>query len=95
MISQQIENILKAKERFAARKVGGELVLVPLKNSVAEMEEMFTLNEVGSLIWEDIQKGTTEQTLIDAIVNEFDIDPFTASEDLQAFLDSLSTHLKI
>lgn len=95
MISQQIECILKAKERFAARKVGGELVLVPLKGSVAEMEEMFTINEVGSLIWDNIIPGATEKTLIKVIVDEFDIDPVTALEDLEVFLGSLSKHMAV
>lgn len=85
----------EAKERFAARKVGAEMVLVPLKNSVAEMEEMFTLNEVGSVIWEHITPEATEQTLVDAIVDEFDIDRETALADLQEFMTALVAHIRL
>lgn len=85
-----IVEIAGRKSQFATRKVNGELVLVPLKGSVAEMEEMFTLNELGSFIWENIRQETTEQTLVDAIVSEFDVDRMTATTDLNAFLADLS-----
>jgi hypothetical protein len=90
-----IRAMAEAKDRFAARKVGTELVLVPLKNSVAEMEEMFTLNEVGSVIWEHISTDATEQTLVNAIVDEFDIDRETALADLQEFMTNLAAHIRL
>jgi hypothetical protein len=90
-----LETMAKAKQHFAARKVGDELVLVPLKGSVAELEEMFTLNDVGRVIYEHLTEGATEDTLVDAIVEEFDIDRHTATEDLREFMTSLATHLRI
>jgi len=85
-----IAEIAGRRSQFATRKVNEELVLVPLKGSVAEMEEMFTLNELGSFIWEQLHGQTTEETLVDAIVSEFDIDRETAATDLSAFLEDLS-----
>jgi hypothetical protein len=95
MMTMDMEAMAKAKDHFAARKVGSELVLVPLKGSVAELDEMFTISEVGSVIWEHIAPDSTEHTLVEAILEEFDIDRDTATADLRDFLTVLSTHMRI
>ncbi len=89
-MGMSIAHIAARRSQFATRKVNGELMLVPLKGSVAEMEEMFTLNELGSFIWEHIDAQSTEQTLVDAIVSEFEVDRETAAADLRAFLSDLA-----
>ena len=85
-----IDSIISSKSFFATKKVGDDLVLVPIKNSVAEMDEMFTLNDVGRFIWENLVPGATIQVLSNAIVNEFDIDSKTAENDLNEFLTQLA-----
>ncbi len=85
-----INSIADSKSLFAAKKVGEDLVLVPIKNSVAEMDEMFTLNDVGRFIWERLGPGTTAKVLSDAIVNEFNVDSETAENDLNEFLSQLA-----
>lgn len=86
-----IQNLNFKKDQFAARKVGEELVLVPLKNNIAQMTEMFTLNPVAAFIWENINDQTTEVDLVRKIVEEFDIDIQTAKEDLMQFVSEINS----
>lgn len=87
----EIQDLNFKKEQFAARKVGEELVLVPLKNNIAQMTEMFTLNPVAAFIWENINDQTTETDLIQKIVEEFDIDIQTAKDDLMQFVSEINS----
>ena len=87
----EIQDLNFKKEQFAARKVGEELVLVPLKNNIAQMTEMFTLNPVAAFIWENINDQTTETDLIQKIVEEFDVDIQTAKEDLMQFVSEINS----
>lgn len=88
-MKNEIAQLAAGKAAFAARRVGEEMVLVPMKESVADMNEMFTLNEVGCLIYEHLKVDSTEETLTDVIVAEFDIDRDTALADLREFLSGL------
>ncbi len=84
-----LNQIINKKSDFAAKQVGDELVLVPMKDNVAEMNEMFTLNEVGAFIWQQLDDGISRQDLTRSLVQEFDIDVNTAAKDLDSFLAQL------
>ncbi|MFC2175582.1 PqqD family protein [Bacteroidota bacterium] len=84
-----LDQIVKKKIDFATKQVGGELVLVPIKDNVAEMNEMFTLNDVGTLIWENLVDGCAIDTLSDSVVEAFEIDKETAIADVGEFLGQL------
>jgi len=88
-MSIDLNRMVAQKPRFAARKVGEEMVLVPMKGSVADMSEMFTLNEVGCIVWENLNEGATPESLLEAVVDNFDVDRATAKADLDAFLAEL------
>jgi len=81
--------LFNKKTHFATRYVGEELVLVPVKNSVAAMNELFTLNEVGSFIWEKIDGKNTEENIVTEVADEFDVDIQTARNDVSIFISKL------
>ena len=81
-----LKEISSRKGDFATKKVADDLVLVPMKNNVAEMNEMFTLNEVGAFIWEALNEDSTKASLATSISAEFDVEESTANEDLEQFL---------
>ena len=85
-----ITGLFNKKSQFATRYVGKELVLVPVKNSVAEMNELFTLNEVGSFIWENIDGINTEESIAASVADEFEVDMQTAKTDVADFLYRLT-----
>jgi len=88
-----INEIAAAKSNFVARAVDEELVLVPLRNNVADMTEIFNLNEVGHFIWNEIQEEATLESLTEKIVSEYDVESTIAREDLEAFLQDLSNFI--
>lgn len=78
------------KTNYASRKVGSELVLVPIKNNIAEMNKLFTLNEVGAYIWENLDDKNTIENIVDLVMAEFDTDHETAQKDTLDFLERLN-----
>jgi len=82
-----LTGLYNKKSLFAIRNVGNEKVLVPIKNNIANMTEIFTLNEVGSFIWDKIDGKNTEKDITIAITNEFDVDELTAKKDLTEFIE--------
>lgn len=87
----------RIKSKFVAREVAEELVIVPLTGNVAQMNELFTLNETGKFIWENTDESDTLLTLTAKITAVFDIDEPTAQHDIEQFLkkmDLLSAYSK-
>ena len=73
-------------EDFIFRKIVEEIILVPIKQNVAEMEAVFTLNEVGAFLWEQLGQPRSLSELHNAVLNEFEADPASVLEDIEAFL---------
>ncbi|MBP1676412.1 MAG: hypothetical protein H6Q20_971 [Bacteroidetes bacterium] len=89
-----LAEIVNLKKNFVTRVVGDELIIVPLTGNVAQMNALFTLNETGKFIWENIHDAQTFDNLLNSLVSEFDIDSESAQRDLNAFLDKLGSTLK-
>jgi len=89
-----LSEIVNLKKHFVTRVVGDELIIVPLTGNVAQMNALFTLNETGKFIWENIHDSQTFDNLLNSLVSEFDIDSESAQKDLNAFLDKLGSTLK-
>ncbi|MEZ7867198.1 MAG: PqqD family protein [Paludibacteraceae bacterium] len=84
-----IENLYKLKSRFVARKVGNEVVVVPLVNNVAQMERLYTLNETAGFLWENLNETATVESLKTALLENFDVEDSVAEQDIQNFLENL------
>ena len=79
-----------AKESdLVTRDVAGEKIIVPIKGHVGDLEGVFTLNEVGTVIWELINGQTTARELVEAVRNEYDVGAAEAEKDVVDFLRSL------
>ncbi len=74
---------------FIFRKVVDEAILVPLKQNVADMDAIFSLNEVGAFVWDQLVDAKTLTDLKAAVFSEFDEKPETIEKDLASFLGSL------
>ncbi len=90
----KLHQLFEMKSKFVARAVGNELILVPLTGNVAQMNELFTLNETAKFIWENIKENTTVEELETLMTDAFDIDNQTAKNDIENFILKLASTLQ-
>ena len=90
-----LKSILSHSPSIVTRKTGNEYVLVPIANNIAGMNSVYTLNETGAFIWEQIDGGKNVEELITALTEEYDIDKVTASDDVFSFIDNMRRYLII
>ena len=69
------------------QEVDGEIIALQHDSS-----EYLSTNGTGALIWKSLAKGASRESLIGLIVHEFGIDTARATEDTDAFLDTLCAH---
>ncbi len=78
-------------EKVVVRKVGNEMVIVPLVNSVADMTKVLTLNETGAAIIEALDGQRTISQVEEQLISVFDVQSDILAADLQNFiLDALA-----
>ncbi len=80
---------MKIKKGFILRKVGEQNVVVAVGSASRSFNGIIRLNDSGRYLWEKLQGGITEQELLQAMLNDFDIDEGTASADISAFIAKL------
>lgn len=78
------------------RKVAGEALLVPIKGNIADMQQVFRLDEVGEFVWEHLESPKTVEQLGQEVTTAFDVSQETAAQDIHAFLSDLQrSHLVV
>jgi len=74
---------------IVARKIAGELFLVPIRGKMADMQQIFTLNTVGEYIWQELDKKKNLNNICDEVVVSFDVMKENAEADIKDFISEL------
>ncbi len=56
-------------------------VITPLSS------EIHRLNEIGAIIWKRCEHGATQEELIGELLEQYDVSPEQATQDIKDFLD--------
>ena len=80
---------MRASNQFIMREIAGEYLLVPVGVAASKFNGLITMNEIGNFIFQTLQTEQTEETLVDAILGEYEIDRETAQNDLREFLQQM------
>ena len=82
---------MKIKDEFLLGQIGGQNVVLSLNNDL-DLNTMITLNETGAFLWELLQEETDEATMVQSLVDAYDVDVQTAKEDAHTFIRKLNKH---
>jgi hypothetical protein len=74
---------------YATRRVGDETVVVPIRARAADLDSVYTLNDVGAAIWSVLEAARTADEIARGLVEEFEVSPEEARSDTARFLDAL------
>jgi hypothetical protein len=74
---------------FVTREIAGELLIVPVSGRVGDLEAIFTLNPVGSRIWQLLEQPQRVHDLVEAVTREYEVGNAEAASDVAEFLDAL------
>lgn len=90
-----LNSVVSQSPSIVTRKTGQEYVLVPIANNIADMNSVYTLNETGAFIWEQIDGKKSVMDLIEALIAEYEIDKETAARDVLTFIEEMNKYLII
>jgi len=95
ILMEGLKSVISQSTAVVTRKTGNEYVLVPITNNIADMNSVYTLNETGAFIWEQIDGKRSVEEIISELTNEYEIDRQKAETDVFDFIENMSKYLII
>ena len=77
------------ENNLVTRSIAGETIIVPIKNNVGDLGSIYSLNELGTMIWELIDSKNSLSQIIEAVRNAYEVAPEIAEKDTMDFINSL------
>ena len=80
---------MKIKEGFILREVAGSFIVVAVGDAVKTYNGIIKLNETSAFLWNKLVKGATEEELVDALLDEYEVEKEVAVKGVQSFINRL------
>ncbi len=80
---------MKIKEDFLLRKVADSYVVVPVNRLTLDFNGIINLNETGAFLFKLLQDGAEREELISKMLEEYDVTPEKAAEDIDTFISKV------
>lgn len=74
---------------LVTRCIAGETIIVPVRGNVGDLDSIYTLNEVATMIWQTIDGWSSVSQIIDAVCQEYDVERAEAEKDVMELIHSL------
>ena len=80
---------MKRKDEFVKKELAGQSIIVAVGEASKTFHGMIQLNSSGAFIWELLQNDLNESAVVDAMLEEYDVERELAEKDVRAFLNIL------
>jgi len=77
------------KRDLVTRSILGETIVVPVRTNVGDLDSIYTLNEVGRVIWDLLDGEKSVGQIIEAVCGEYEVASEEATQGAFDFLESL------
>ncbi len=76
-------------DSVVSRVIAGETLIVPVRKGVGDLASIYSLNEVGSEIWQAIVRPISKEEIIQAIEQKFAGARPQIELDVEGFLEEM------
>ena len=86
--------VYKKNANVVVRHVGDDVVVVPIRHNVGDLDSVYTFNEVAAKAWSLLDGARDMNAIVEGICSEFDVTRDVAERDLaELFTELESAHL--
>lgn len=79
---------MKIKNGFLVREIADSYIIVPVGERVIDFKGIMTLNNAGYFLWRHLLEEISYDSLLAALLEEYEVDDATARTDIDEFLQS-------
>jgi len=85
-----LEKVYKKSDSMVSRTIGGESILVPIRQSAGDLDSIYTLNDTAAHIWGLIDGQAKVGDIKERMLTEFEVTSEDAEKDLIEHLKQLT-----
>ncbi len=74
---------------IVGRAIGNATILVPVKSNIVELHSLFTLNETGAFVWDQLEPPATIEQIARAMAQRFEVSVTRARADVRRLVERL------
>ncbi len=78
---------MKILPGFIKKRVGDVDIVVAVGEASTTFNALITLNSSGAFLWDKLEKGTTEEEMVAALLEKYEISQEIAARDVAKFID--------
>ncbi len=79
---------MKIKKGFLVREIADTYIVVPVGERVIDFKGIMTLNDTGYFLWKRLLEEISYDSLLAALLEEYEVDEATARMDIDEFLQT-------
>ena len=84
-----LEKCYQRDQSVVSRKIADEVILVPIRKNVGDLESIYTLDEIGAKIWELVDGKRKMKEIKNVLLEEFDVTEEQVVSDMKDFIGQL------
>jgi hypothetical protein len=86
----RMDMVFSHSSDVVTREIDGALIIVPLTSGVGDMEDdLFSMNETGTEIWNMLNGKKTVQEIVEALVRQYRAEPDEIEQDVAGIVTEL------
>lgn len=86
----RMDMVFSHSSDVVTREIDGALIIVPLTSGVGDMEDdLFSMNETGTEIWNMLDGKNTVQQVTEALVRQYRAEPAEIERDVAGIVTEL------
>ena len=85
----QLDYCYQQDPDMVSREIAGEVILVPIRSNVGDLESVYTLNETAALAWTLFDGSHSVNQILDQILSEYEVDEDGAERDWMELIQQL------
>ena len=82
---------IRSRGQAVLREIAGEYVLIPMGETALKIQKLICLTESSAMLWKLLAEGTTEEAMVKALLDTYEVEPETAKADTAVFLENMRT----
>jgi len=85
----QLDECYRKDPAMVSRQIAGEVILVPIRKNVGDLESIYTLNDTAACAWVLLDGQHTLGEICDQVTAEFEVSAEEAAQDLDELVSQL------
>ena len=80
---------MQIKDNYVLTKVVDSYIAVPVGSGNVDLNTIISLNETGAFIWNLMKEDIEKEAVIEAMLNEYDVNREQAEADVEKFISQI------